>query len=414
MGMLDGVRILDLTHVYAGPQGTQLLADMGAEVIKVEGPYNPDRGRGLLGLASDRATGAMPVGRPWFCTLNRNKKAVTLDLSKPRGKDLFRELVKVSDVVIENFSLRVMPNLGFDYPRLKEVNPQVIYIAMPGYGASGPYKNYVCWGEIIDSMCGLAGITGYPEGAPMRSNIAYGDPITGLNAALAILVCLHYRQRTGRGCYVDVSHLEAVTRMVGDVFMDASMNGRDAGRTGNRHPTMAPHNVYPCQGEDEWVAIAIADDEEWKAFCKALGEPAWAQRPEYATAAGRKQHEDAMDRHLAGWTRRYAKYEVMHRLQGTGVMAGAVLTVQDLVHDPHVQATGGLVEVAEYATPQGITYPQQGFWARASGAPPKLYRNPPGYGQHNDSVFGGLLALSAEELAELRKTEVIRDTPPKG
>ncbi|MBI2906607.1 MAG: CoA transferase [Chloroflexi bacterium] len=404
---LEGLRVIDLTTVWAGPLGTQFLGDLGAEVIKVESCAYPDMLRGFA------APPSKPGERFWdrggyFHTLNRNKYGVTLDLRDDLGKRAFRALVRIADVVIENFSLRVMRNLGLDYLALRAVKPDLIMVSMPGYGASGPYKDYPAWGETIDPTSGLASITGYLDGPPMRSGVAYGDPIAGVYAALAVLMAAYQRRRTGEGQYVDVSHLEGLIRLLGEAVMDYSMNGRVWGRLGNRHLLMVPHGCYRCRGEDRWIAIAVASDQEWSSFCGAIGQPEWTRDARFVTSAGRLANEDELDRLIESWTRQRDHREATRVLQEAGVAAGAVLTAEDLCHDPHIVARGIVQQVAHCETGPGLL---PGTTIKLSRTPGGIRKAAPCLGEDNEYVLGELVGMSAEDVAELADRGVIGTAP---
>jgi crotonobetainyl-CoA:carnitine CoA-transferase CaiB-like acyl-CoA transferase len=410
--LLEGIRILDLTYYIAGPVATQALADLGAETIKIEGPFASRRTQ-INEVPSDGGKGPqVVVAYSGFNFLNRNKKSAVLNLATPEGKELFRELVRISDVVVENYSLRVMRNFGFEYPALEELNPGIIMISMPGYGREGPYKEYASWGETIESTAGLTNMTGYVDGPPLRSAIYMPDPLSGMYAAMATIVCLNQRAKTGRGQHVTVSHLESATQLSGEAILDYAMNGRNQRRQGNRNEYHAPHGIYPCQGEDEWVAIDVGDDEQWRALIDAIGSPEWARLPQFADVHSRLANHDELDAHIAEWTRGRTKLEAMLQLQDVGVAAGAVLSSQDLVNDPHLGARNYFWQYAETLddSPK-VTFP--GGRAKYESAPDEVIRRAPAFGEHNAYVLGGLLGLSEARIEELRRLEVTMDILPK-
>ena len=403
--LLNGIRVLDLTYAIAGPVGTVSLADLGAEVIKIEGPFAAERTQVLDTGPGDGAGPKVIVGEIRFCTLHRNKKSAVLDLTKPRGKELFLDLVRVSDVVIENYTLRVMPNFGLDYPVLEAANPRIIMVSMPGYGPEGPYKEYPSFGESIEATAGLAHLTGYPEGPPTRSAIYIPDPITGLHAALATVVCLNQRTATGRGQRVVLSQLESATQLVGEAILDLGMNGRSQTRQGNRRPGHAPHGIYPCRGEDEWVAIAVSSEEEWDAICGVMGDPSWTRLPEFADPGSRHSAQDSLDRHVSSWTERHDKHDVMNRLQEAGAPAGAVLTTEDLVHDPHLAERNYFWEYGS-TMDDGPTFTHVGAGGKYDGSPAGATMRAPAFGEHNSYVFGDILGLSDAQIKELEDSKV--------
>ena len=331
-GALAGIRVVDLTTMWAGPYCTRLLGDLGAEVIKIEAPARPDGTRSNPG---------------YFNWLNRDKLCVTLDLNSAQGKDAFCSLVAASDVVVENFSPRGMGNLGLDYAALRTVAPEVMMLSMPAYGSSGPYRNYVAYGPGIEAMSERAWLTGYDNGDPMLAGSAYADPIAGLHGAVAVLAALRHRRRIGRGQRIDLSQRESLSQLLGEVFVAAGASGDVPARTGNRHPTMAPHGCYRCAGEDKWVAIAVEDDAAWLRLCEVMEQPLLGVDPRYATVEARQAHEGEIDPVVEAWTRQRGHLEAMRILQQAGVTAGAVLDGGGLSGDRHLAARGFFVHVPD-------------------------------------------------------------------
>jgi len=380
---------------------------MGADVIKVESCVRPDGLR--YGSPPDGIRGERPYNRGgWFHMLNRNKRGITLDLSYPRGKEIFKDLVKLGDVVIENFSARVMGNLGLDYPVLKEINRRIIMVSMPGFGKTGPYRDYVAFGEIVEPMAGLSSMTGYPDGPPMRPAIAYGDPIAGMNAALAILIALYARQGNGKGQFIDLSHRELVSRFIGEQIMEFTMNGRLPKRLGNGHSSMAPHGCYRCKGDDRWVAIAIGSDEEWKKLCQVTGNLGWAEDDRFSTILKRWEHHDLLDKEIEQWTSQHNPSHVMTLLQGVGIKAGVVMKNADLFTDPHLKDRGFFEMITH--TDAG-TFPHAGMMFKLSKTPGSIRSPAPRLGEYNSEIFQGLLKLSEEEVKELETQGIIGTVP---
>ena len=402
-GVLAGIRVVDLTVMWAGPLCTRVLADLGAEVIKIESPNRVDGTRANPG---------------YFNWLNRNKRSLTLDLGKPQGAQLFRRLVGLSDVVVENFTPRVMPNFGLGYRALRAIKRDLIMISMPAYGSTGPYRNYVAYGPGIEAMSGLSWLTGYEGRPPMTSGSAYGDPIAGLHGALAILAALRFRRLTGEGQWIDLAQREAVAQMIGEFFVLAGAGRQAPPRRGNRHPVMAPHGCYRCAGDassqakDEWVAISVADDEEWRRLCRALGAEALADDPRFKTAQARKTNEDELDEMIESRTRRRGQMEAMWLLQAAGVAAGAVLNGEALSRDEHLRARGFFVPIADA---DGKVRPYPGVPWKLAGQAGSTVRakdsecSPaPRLGEHNREILGGMLGLADEEIDHLEMNEVIR------
>ena len=410
--LLQGIRILDLTYYIAGPVGTQVLADLGAETIKVEGPFASTRTRVDETPENGGSRPRVVVAYTGFNFLNRNKRSMVLNLATDEGKQVFRDLVRISDLIVENYSLRVMRNFGFEYPALREINPGIIVISMPGYGREGPYREYASWGETIESTAGLTQMTGYEDGPPLRSAIYMPDPFSGMYAAMAAMVCLNQRSKTGQGQHVTVSHLESASQLSGEAILDFAMNGRNGRRMGSHNKYRAPHGVYPCAGEDEWVAIDVGGEEEWDAFRAALGDPDWTREPRFADLLARHANQDELDEHIADWTRRRAKSDVTATLQGAGVAAGAVQNAGDLVADAHLNERGYFWHYAENLDGHPtIAFP--GGRAVYEGAPNDVMRRAPAFGEDNAYVLSELLGYSDRHIDRLRELEITLDILPK-
>lgn len=391
---LEGVRVLDFTHVWAGPYCTRLLGDLGAEVIKVESITRGDGGRG-------KGTGR-------FHAYSRNKLALTLDLRTDEGAALIRRLIPLADVVVENFSVGVMKRLGIDYEDCVKMRPDIVYLALPAFGRTGPEAGYVGMGATQEAMSGLLGITGHPDALPQPTGVKYGDPNGGVTGAVAALSALWYRRVTGEGQLVDLSQREANVCLLPEPVFEYTMNRRIVGPTGNRHPRYAPRGCYPCTGEDMWVAVDVETDEQFRVLCDAIGRPELADDARFADIASRKQHEDELDDIIETWTCERGNYEVMDLLQRAGVPAGAVLTNQQLLEDPHFRARGFFkrVDHPDVGIQTHIAFP-----ARLSETSARVRRFAPTLGQHNDYVLGELLGLSASEIAELAEKKVIGTKP---
>jgi len=406
--LLEGVRVLDLTRAYAGPIGTRVLADMGAELIKIEAVQRMDMPTRMISHAEN-----MPGDEAWnrggyFHRLNVNKKGITLDLNHPKGVEIFKELVKISDVVTENYSPRAMRNFGLDYEELKKIKPDIIMASMCGYGQTGPESNYAAYAHNMEAVA-IASLTGFPEGGPGGSGTGYGDWCLGMAGATAILLALYYRQRTGKGQYVDVAGREAVLCHVGEAIMNYTMNGKVTPRMGNRHPSMAPHGIYRCKGDDMWVAIAAGSDEEWRSLARAMGDPPWTKDEKFSTALGRLEHQDELDELIGEWTKERDHYDVMHLLQKAGVTAGAALNPKEVLLNPQLKARDFFVVVDQPLVgkrPQ----PRQlaAKFSKASGGP---LGPAPRLGEHNNYVLGDILHMSEEEIAKLEEEQIIGTAP---
>jgi len=405
--MTKPLRVVDLTNGWAGPLSTCLLGDFGAEVIKVESPSHMDWWRGAE-LPGPPDGPKLYEQAPTFNTVNRNKYGIALELTHPRGRALFRELIRISDVLIANYPLRSLRKLGIDYQALSAVNPQLVMVTLPAFGNNGPDSEYVGFGCTTEAMAGITGVSGYEDGQPQMLSNAIGDPGTALNTCFAALVGLFEQERRGKGVSIDLSHVEGLLPMNAEALLDYTINGRVQGQRGNRHPTMAPHGCYPCKGDDEWVVIAVASDTQWEKFCQVLGNPAWAGNQKFATAAGRKTVEDELDRSIAAWTKEHEHYEVMELLQQAGIAAGAVLSGPEILSDAHLAAREFLLAIDKA---EAGTHLYPGFVPRFHPSAGQVRLPAPCFGEHHDYVFGTLLGLPAEEIEILTKERIISTVP---
>lgn len=410
---LEGIRIVDVSMWFAGPMASRLLADMGAEVIKIESLHHIDPWRGsarvteeMAALVPDATVGEQRYNRAaGFNLQNRNKLSLTLDLGTDDGKDVFKRLVAISDVVLENYSPRVMGSFGLDYPVLKEINPRIIQMSLPALGRTGPEKDHIAFGQTIDCLSGMAYLTGYLGEEPMlQSGLSYGDPLSGMNAAFGILTALHHRRRSGEGLHIELSQVEGLIAFNADSIMDYTMNGRIRERIGNRHPSMAPHGCYRCRGEDRWVTIAIPSDKAWETFCRTIDRPAWLEDDRFSGLLGRLRNQDELDRLVEEWTLEHDHYQVMHLLQAAGIPAGPVLEADELAEEPHLHARGLYEEVTH---PEAGTHEYIGMNARYSKTPGGIRTPAPCLGEHNHYVLGEMLGMSDEEIARLEEAGVI-------
>lgn len=399
MLVLEGYRIIDLGWAAAAPRCTCILADMGAEVIKVETRRRLDPVRfGPDNLTRD------PEKDPLFHSINRNKLGVTLDLTRPEAVKLFKELVKVSDVVVENFSPGVMRRLGIDYDELRKVKPDIIMASFPGVGSEGPLSDVVSYGPSLAGLAGLDSLVGYEGERVLGMQQAYADINAALHGAFAILVALYHRERYGEGQHIEIAQIEALLSTMPEPVMEYSVGGRILGTIGNTSNIMIPHNNYPCKGDDKWVSIAILTEEEWKAFCNAIGNPPWTQKEEFADAYRRYANRKALDDLIAEWTRTRTPQEVMKILQEAGVAAVPCEDTEDRFFDPHFQERRVLVEVEHPAT--GVDWIPNTV-CRLSETPGSIRRPAPLIGEHNDYVFGQLLGLSKDEIDKFIEAKVI-------
>src|ERR671922_2153541 len=413
---LAGLRILDMTQIAAGPYATLLLGFMGAEIIKVESCARMDINRGQARPTSETYRmypQGVPGERPWnraahHIHRNGNKLSLTLDLASARGKELFVKLAGISDAVIENYRASVLDRLGLGYAALASVNPQLVYVKISSQGATGPERDYGSLGSTLEQTAGLASVTGYGDGKPLMTNETYPDPVVGILAVGALMAALRRRRQTGKGAFIDLSQREVAVALLGESVVDYSLSGRVAAPIGNRHPLMAPHGVYPCQGDDLWVAIAVGSEAEWRGLCHAIGQPELAEDARFATLPGRWQNQRELDDILSAWTRGHSHYQAMHILQDHGVPAGPVLTAGEVIADAHLEARGfwDTVDHSEAGTYRQVSTP----W-KLSKSPRRVTSPAPGLGEQNNYVLGELLGLSAQEIAALEAKGIIGTHP---
>jgi crotonobetainyl-CoA:carnitine CoA-transferase CaiB-like acyl-CoA transferase len=412
---LAGLRVLDLSAAWAGPLCTRILAYLGAEVVKIEGPDRVDVWRGPVRPKgfTERYPGREHGQRPWnrnayFNTQNHGKHVCALDLTHPRGLALARRLAALSDVVVENYSARVMAKLGLDFPVLRALNPRIILLSMPGFGLRGPARDYVAWGPTIEAASGMCHLIGYRDGPPVTTGMAFNDPLSGLAGCAALLTALAHRDRTGEGQHVELSQQEAAVALLGDTMLDHGMNGRVGARAGNRHPVWAPQGAYACVGHDRWIALSVTDEPQWLALCACLGREDWAQDPVLASATGRRAQHEALDAGIAAWTRELDRDEAWSRLRAAGVPAGPALTATELNRDPHLRHRGFFTV---FDHPDCGRHPYPGLGLRLSATPGRADWVSPPFGAHNDHVFRELLGLGDAEVAELHALGVTSREP---
>jgi len=415
---LSGIRVLDSTYVFALPYAGGLLADMGAEVIKIEGPRRPDttRSGGFSGAYPENELGDDWWNRPsTYNLLHRGKQSLTLDMTDPKGRELFMELVKVSDIVMENFTPRVMRGWGLDYPNLRKIKPDIILVSNTGYGhGDGPYANYPAQATTQEGTHGHCWVTGYPGEGPSKAGASFVDFLSTWTSLFAMGAALRYRNQTGQGQWIDISMYQAGVMFLSEYIMDAQVNGREGERIGNRHPQRAPQGCYPAAGEDQWITLSVANEDEWQALCLLMGQDDLAIDPRFAALAARRDNHDALDQLIGAWTSRSDKYDLMHRLQGAGIAAGPVLTGKDVHFDPHYESRGFLERVT-FPTERKIgTRPFMGRPYKFSKSPLKIQGPAPAYGQHNQPVLQDLLGISQEVYEGLVQDSIVATVPLTG
>jgi crotonobetainyl-CoA:carnitine CoA-transferase CaiB-like acyl-CoA transferase len=404
---LAGIRVVEVTNNWAGPACGRHLADLGAEIIKVEWATRP-AARALFwpGPVQDQQRQGHNRAM-YFNEMNRNKREVVLDLSKPAGRDAFMGLIADADVLIENNSARVMPNLDLGWEQVSQVNPRLIMVSMSGYGASGPRRDWVAYGSNIETTSGLTSTTGYADGLLSRTTLFYADPVTGAHGAVAVMAALEHRRRTGRGQWIDMSLNECGAAFCCDALTSYRATGDVRPPSGNRDGRYAPHGVYPCAGVDFWVAIAVQDDDEWPALAAAIGRDDLAADPGLATLEGRQARHDELDEAIAAWTSGLEQYEVAWELQRRGVSAAPVLANWQILADPHIHRRHAY-EPVEF--PVVGVYPTTTWPWRFARTPARIVRPAPLFGEHNHQILSEL-GLSDERIAELYADAITADEP---
>ena len=390
---LAGIRIADFTWAASGPLATMYLALLGAEVIKIESAKSLDIARrGYYKLVED------VDASPNFNDMMLNKLSLRLNLAHPKAQALARRLVQQSDATVENFRPGIMAKFGLSYEDLRPLRPDIVMLSSSTAGQVGPERDLVGYATTFGAMGGLGHGTGYEDG-PATEVWDSVDMRLGTSIALALLMALYHRRRTGQGQHIDFSSREVISANLGDVFMDYFMNGRVQGRQGNRDEIMAPHNCYPCLGDDQWISIAVANDDEWGALCRVAGHPEWTVDPRFLDRYARWQNQEALDGLLAEWTRGHAAEALTTQLQAAGIAAMPSMDVVQSRNDPHLQARGLFFEVEHPKL--GLTHPLRPPWV-LSETPARATRYGPHFGQHEEYVLGDILGVTRRELDELR------------
>jgi crotonobetainyl-CoA:carnitine CoA-transferase CaiB-like acyl-CoA transferase len=408
---LAGVRVVDFTNAVAGPIASFLLADLGAEVIKIEAPSaRPLNAAGTAPLR-EGAEGHGYDRIMLYNELNHGKRSLSLDVAQPEGAELFLKLVAESDIVVQNFSPRVMGNLGIGYEALRRAKPDIILVSMPAFGLSGPYRDRIAYGPGIDAMSGFSHLTGYADGPPMKPGNFFCDQNAGLHASYATLAALWHRQQTGEGQHVELAMIEGEFQVLGDAYIDFAFNGRERMRTGNDHPSMAPHAVFRCRGNDAWVAITVATDAQFQALCRVIERPALATDARFATVAARHANRALLTEPITAWTALRTHIEAQDVLQAAGVPAGAAMDALELLANPHVRARHGF-EYVDTPAVGPTPYPRVAFIL--SETPTPIDRPAPPFAEANDYVLRDILGLHAEEIAQLEQRKVVSRVPTGG
>jgi crotonobetainyl-CoA:carnitine CoA-transferase CaiB-like acyl-CoA transferase len=391
-GPLGGIRVLDFTRVLAGPYATRVLADLGAEVIKVQ--------------TRKTANGSESDASPYFLAWNRNKKSVTLDMDFPEAREAVLGLARSCDVVVENFSPRVMANWGLTYGKMREARPDIVMLSMSAMGGTGPWRDYVGYGQTIQALSGITAMTSRSGHPPSGLGQAYADVVSGLHGVVAVLAALEYRDRGGGGQHIDLSNYEAMCSLMGPALLEASAGRRDPqpGGDATEDGLSAPCGCYPCSGNDRWCVIEVSGEAQWGALRRILGDPVWAGERRFSTLPLRKRHAEELDRHIAEWTANRAAEEVVRTLQEAGIPAGVVQDARDLASDPQLRSGEFFVELTHpvHGAQVGDNLPMKSAVRFADRWTPA-----PRLGHDNRYVFLELLGFSETRMADYARRGII-------
>lgn len=391
---LEGIRILDFTRVYSGPYCTMLLADLGAEVIKVEAVGKGDDTR-FFAPIKDGESG-------YFMYLNRNKKSVTLDLKKEDGKKAALDLMKWADIVIENFSPGAMERLGLHYEEAKKVNPTIIYASISGFGQYGPYRDKVAYDAVAQAMGGMTNLTGFLDTQPVRVGPAIADAATGVHMAVAILSAVLYKGRTGKGQYIDVAMMDTVFSMLENFVSIKTLTDVNPQRIGNSNPSSAPYNMY--RTKDNYVVIATANNSLFQKLIQAMGQPELMEEERFSSNPNRKQYEKELDPIIEAWTMQYTNQELEEILNRAKVPVASLKTIEELIDDPHIACREMLIEQDSPIVGK-VKFP--GNPLKMQGTPPDTSVRAPLLGEHTEEILRDVLAYTAEQIEAMRQDEII-------
>ncbi len=398
MKALDHIKILDLTQFEAGPSCTEILAFLGAEVVKVESPRGGDQGRYLI-------TEKPGLDSPYFLLLNANKKSITLNLKSDKGKALFKQLVSHFDVMVENYGPGAVEELGLGYEVIARINPRIVYAQVKGFGTYGPYAGYKSFDMIAQATGGAMSVTGTHETPPLKPGPTIGDTGTGIHCAVGILAALLQREKTGKGQRLEVSMQDAVVNLNRVAMLAHYLGSVPAPRTGNRVAVLAPTDLYPCApgGPNDYAYLITTTQEMWESLLSTIGRPELLTDPRFADQRSRNAHFDELFQIIASWTRQRSKFEVMRALGEAGVPCGAVLDSGDIVANEHLRARGMITTIEH---PTRGTFTMLGCPVQLSDSPVEI-QPAPLLGQHNTEVLGTLLGLTKADLAGLKADGII-------
>ena len=400
---LEGVRVIDFSMGWAGPICTRTLADLGADVIKIEAIQYPDWWRGV-----DRRPAyvleQMYEKSVRYCIMNRNKRGITLDLTRPQGLQLAKRLLADADLVVDNYSVEVLPKLGLGYEVLRQLNPKLVMMSMSAFGTGSIHRDCRAYGSTLEQGSGLPSVVGDANGPPVMSHIAFGDAVGGLNGCAATLIALIHADLTGKGQFIDLAQIECMMPFAAPWIVAHSIDGRPPAKYGNRHPDFVPHGCFPCAGSDNWIVVAVSSDAMWPRLCKLLGRSDWAADEALKSAAGRRQIEDEIDAAIAAWTSTRAPDDAMNALQAAGIASGVARLPIELLKDPQLHSRGFIQEIDRAFIGR---HPQPSMPFRENDRPFAIRSAPPTLGEHNREILAGMLGLSDAEIGQLARDGII-------
>jgi len=393
--VFEGVKVADFSWVGVGPQIARELAEHGATVVRIESHRHPDPLRTAFPM-KDFQSG---IDRSAFgAAYNTNKYGLSVDLNTPKGREVGWRLCMWADIVTDGMVPGTMAKWGLDYESVSKAKPDVVYYSTCQMGQKGPLAQFGGYGAFGTAYGGYCHLLGWPDGSPLPLYNNYSDFIAPWYCCTTLILALLYRNKTGKGMYLDQSQVEAGIQFLGPFILDYTVNGRIASRMGNRDPNMAPHGIYPCQGENRFVAVAVSNDEEWRGFCKVIGNPAWTQDERFSTFLGRKQNEDELDRLVTEWTKEHAAEQIMEMMQQAGVPAGLVQTAEDLFNDPQLKHREHF-RFLEHRVIGLMAYNSPAY--RLSKTPNHIWKAGPCLGEDNEYVYKELLGYTDDEIADM-------------
>ncbi|MGY4426681.1 crotonobetainyl-CoA:carnitine CoA-transferase CaiB-like acyl-CoA transferase [Bradyrhizobium sp. JR6.1] len=400
---LEGIRVVDFSMGWAGPICTRTLADLGADVVKIEATQYPDWWRGV-----DRRPAyvleQMYEKSVRYCIMNRNKRGITLDLTRPKGLVLAKRLLADADLVVDNYSVEVLPKLGLGYDVLSKINPKLVMMSMSAFGAGSVHRDCRAYGSTLEQGSGLPSVVGDPGGPPVMSHTAFGDAVGGLNGAAAVLTALIHARLTGQGQFIDLAQIECMMPFAAPWIVAHSIGGKPPTKYGNRHPDFVPHGCFRCDGEDNWIVVAVSDDAMWPRLARLLGREDWATDETLKAAAGRRAIEAEIEAAITAWTSARDPDAVMAALQAEGIASGVARLPIDLLQDPQLHARDFIQQVDRAFIGK---HPQPSMPFREGDAPFAIRSVPPTLGEHNREILGGMLGLSDAELEELTREGIV-------